>query len=78
MLSWVWPVPAWPANERDENSDDIDPKNLVDLAAEVEVEGEEAPAKFKTATNYRSRPTPSVATNVRNLKASFPSVFSRL
>jgi hypothetical protein len=36
MLSWVWPVPAWPANERDENSDDIDPKNLVDLAAEVE------------------------------------------
>jgi hypothetical protein len=36
MLSWVWPVPAWPANERDENSDDIDPKNFVDLAAEVE------------------------------------------
>jgi hypothetical protein len=42
------------------------------------VEGEEVPAKFKTATNYRSRPCPSVATNVRNLKASFPSVFSRL
>ncbi len=36
MLSWVWPVPAWPANELDENSDDIDPKNLVDLAAEDE------------------------------------------
>ncbi len=33
MLSWIWPVMAWPANERDENSDDIDPKNLVDLAA---------------------------------------------
>ena len=36
MLSWVWPVPAWPANERDENSDDIDLKNLVDLVAEDE------------------------------------------
>ena len=36
MLSWVWPVPSWPANERDENSDDIDPKIFVDLAAEVE------------------------------------------
>ena len=36
MLSWVWPVPAWPANDRDENSDDIDPQNVVDLAAEEE------------------------------------------
>ncbi len=33
MISWVWPVAAWPANDRDENSDDIDPKYLVGLAA---------------------------------------------
>ncbi len=30
----MWPVPAWPANERDENSDDVDPKIVVDLAVD--------------------------------------------
>lgn len=38
---------------------------------------ENEPAKFKPTYNDRSRPTPSVATNIRNLKASFPSAFRR-
>lgn len=33
--------------------------------------------KFKMTHNHKSRPTPSVATNLRNLKASFPSVFRK-
>lgn len=37
----------------------------------------EEPAKFKPTHNVKSRPTPSVQTNLRNLKASFPSVFKR-
>jgi len=41
------------------------------------VEGEEAAPAFKQATNYKSRPSPSVATNLRNLKSSFPSVFRK-
>lgn len=32
---------------------------------------------FKPTYNSKSRPTPSVSTNMRNLKASFPSVFRR-
>ena len=47
------------------------------LKRKVPVDGEEEPAKFKPSHNYKSRPTPSVATNLRNLKASFPSVFRR-
>lgn len=43
----------------------------------VPVEGEEVAPAFKSATKYRSRPSPSVVTNVRNLKASFPSLFRR-
>lgn len=35
----------------------------------------EVPPGFKATYKYRSRPTPSVATNMRNLKASFPSAF---
>lgn len=35
------------------------------------------PPGFKVTYKYRSRPQPSIATNVRNLKASFPSAFSR-
>ena len=42
------------------------------------VEGEESGPAFKSATNFKSRPTPSVATNIRNLKSSFPSVFRKL
>jgi hypothetical protein len=41
------------------------------------VEGEEHPPAFKSATNFRSRPTPSVVTNIRNLKTTFPSIFKR-
>lgn len=41
------------------------------------VEGEETPPAFKSATLFKSRPTPSVVCNVRNLKASFPSIFKR-
>lgn len=41
------------------------------------VEGEEAMPAFKSATTFKSRPTPSVATNMRNLKSSFPSVFRK-
>ena len=32
---------------------------------------------FKPTHNSKSRPSPSVQTNMRNLKASFPSVFRR-
>lgn len=39
------------------------------------VEGEEVAPAFKTATRFRSRPSPSVVTNLRNLKSSFPSIF---
>merc|ERR1740138_1255872 len=35
----------------------------------------EAPPGFKMTYNRKSSPTPSVATNIRNLKASFPSSF---
>jgi hypothetical protein len=42
------------------------------------VEGEEDNGpKFKLTHHYKTRPTPSVVTNMRNLKASFPSVFRR-
>ena len=38
---------------------------------------ENAPKKFKPTHVHKSRPSPSVQTNMRNLKASFPSVFRR-
>lgn len=41
------------------------------------VDGEEQPPRFKMTTNFLSRPTPSVATNMKNLRTSFPSVFRR-
>ena len=41
------------------------------------VEGEDKGPAFKSATNFKSRPTPSVVTNMRNLKSSFPSVFRK-
>ena len=44
----------------------------------VKVEGDpENPPPFKSTYKYRSRPCSSVATNMRNLKASFSSVFRR-
>jgi hypothetical protein len=39
------------------------------------VEGEEERPGFKLTYNYKTRPTPSIAVNYRNLKASFPSSF---
>jgi len=43
----------------------------------VPVEGEDDIKPFKMATNYKSRPSPSVTCNLRNMKASFPSVFRK-
>ena len=42
------------------------------------IEGEEDEMKpFKKTHNTKSRPTPSIQTNLRNLKAAFPSVFRK-
>ena len=41
------------------------------------MEEEDDVKKFKPTHNTKSRPTPSIQTNMRNLKASFPSVFKR-
>jgi hypothetical protein len=43
----------------------------------VEGEEEEVPPGFKVTYRYKSRPQPSVATNIRNLKASYPTAFAR-
>ena len=40
-------------------------------------EDEDAPKKFRPTHNSKTRPTPSVTTNLRNLKASFPTMFVR-
>ena len=48
------------------------------LTRKQPVEGEpEAPPAFRMTHKYKSRPSQSVATNFRNLKASFPSAFRR-
>lgn len=52
-----------------------DPKKPI--TRKVLIEGEEDKEKFKPTHNVKSRPTPSVATNMRNMKAAFPSVFRR-
>ena len=52
-----------------------DPKKP--LTRKMPVEGEEEPPKFKPTHNTKSRPTPSVATNIKNMKAAFPTVFRR-
>ena len=41
------------------------------------VEGQEDPPRWRMTTNSYSKPTPSVVTNMKNMKASFPSVFAR-
>lgn len=38
---------------------------------------EDAPPAWKQTHKHKTRPSPSVQTNLRNLKASFPSVFRR-
>ena len=50
-----------------------DPKKPL----ERKMDDEEGPPKFKPTHNFKSRPMPSITTNIRNLKASFPSVFAR-
>ena len=40
-------------------------------------EDPDAPKKFKPTHNNKTAPCPSVATNFRNLKSSFPTVFRR-
>ena len=41
----------------------------------IDPEEEDKP-RFKLTYNLRSQPTPSVATNYRNLKASYPMAFT--
>lgn len=55
------------------------PNPPVELKRKVAAEGEEeeAPPGFKVTYRFKSRPTPSVATNIRNLKSSYPSAFAR-
>jgi len=55
------------------------PNPPVELKRKILTEEEEANAVagFKATYRFKSRPTPSVATNHRNLKASYPSAFAR-
>lgn len=53
------------------------PTKSLTRKRKVEGEDEDERPKFRLTHRYKSRPTPSVVTNVRNLKASFPSVFCR-
>lgn len=51
-------------------------KDITQRKVSGEDEKEEK-AKFKPTHNDKTRPTPSVAVNIRNLKASFPTVFRK-
>lgn len=51
-----------------------DPK--APLTRKMDVD-ENAPKAFKPTHNTKSTPMPSVQCNLRNIKASFPSVFRR-
>jgi len=58
------------------------PVHKGDLPKEIvrkrPVEGEEERAKFKPPhMRTRSVPSPSIATNIRNIKITFPSLFGR-
>jgi hypothetical protein len=52
-----------------------DPKKPIER--KMPVEGDDDKPKFKPTHNIKSRPTPSIATSMRNIKTSFPSVFRR-
>lgn len=52
-----------------------DPPKEVKRIKYADGEEPEVPPGFKMTYNRKSSPTPSVATNIRNLKASFPSAF---
>ena len=50
------------------------PKECVRIKPD---ENAEERPRFKMTTNSFSRPTPSIVTNMKNMKTSFPSVFAR-
>lgn len=52
-----------------------DPKKPI--TRKMKVEGEDEKPKFRPSHNYKTRPTPSIATNMRNLRTSFSTVFRR-
>lgn len=53
------------------------PLKFVTRKKPVEGEEPEEMKPFKKTHNVKSRPTPSIQTNLRNLKAAFPSVFRK-
>ena len=55
------------------------PNPPTEVKRKVLAEGEEEDSTpgFKVTYRNKSRPTPSVATNLRNLKASYPAAFAR-
>ena len=53
------------------------PLKFVTRKKAVEGEEPEEMKPFKKTHNGKSRPSPSIQTNLRNLKASFPSVFRK-
>lgn len=53
------------------------PNPMKSVERRKPVEGEEDKKPFCNTKKEFTRPTPSIVTNVRNLKASFPSVFRR-
>jgi hypothetical protein len=44
-----------------------------EIKRKIPVEGEEERRGFRATTKVLTRPTPSIAVNYRNLKASYPS-----
>lgn len=73
--------PANPAKKGANSTINKFPKYMENPGKQISrvrpVEGEDPPPRFKMTTNSYSRPTPSIATNMRNMKASFPSVFRK-
>lgn len=53
------------------------PNPPKELKRKVVSEDEETIPGFKCTSRFKARPTPSVATNFRNLKAQFPSAFRK-
>jgi hypothetical protein len=53
------------------------PNPPTELKRVKEEENLDKPPLFKQGYKGNSRPTPSVATNVRNLKSQFPSAFRK-
>lgn len=45
------------------------------VTRKIKLEGEELPPSWKTTTRWKGKPSPSVVTNLKNLKSSFPSIF---